>query len=132
LRRNARRGAVITIFTGVLFCILICFYAFSDALDIDRSSRDFARTVARIVPAGEPLVSYQKVSTRFVQYYGKSVGGVTDLSELQACYDKGDWIICLSGRIDDLKERSFRVVYAEESMSGEHKADAGGVLFHKE
>jgi 4-amino-4-deoxy-L-arabinose transferase-like glycosyltransferase len=132
LLRNARRGAVITIFTGTLLYILICFYAFSGALDIDRYSRDFARAVARIVPAGEPLVSYQMVSSRFVQYYGKSIAGINDLSALQACYDKGDWIVCLSEGASDLKKRSFRVVYADESVSGRHKSDAEGVLFHKE
>jgi hypothetical protein len=72
------------------------------------------------------------VSSRFVQYYGKSIEGINDLSELQARYDKGDWVVCLSGRISDLKKRSFRVVYVDESVSGRHKDDAEGFLFHKE
>jgi 4-amino-4-deoxy-L-arabinose transferase-like glycosyltransferase len=132
LQRHIRRGAVITIFTAALLYILICFYAFSDVLDINRYSRDFANMVALKVPSGEPLVSYQKVSSRFVQYYGKSVSGINDLSELQACYDKGYWIVCLSSRASDLKDVSFRRVYLDETVSGRHKSDAEGYLFHKE
>jgi 4-amino-4-deoxy-L-arabinose transferase-like glycosyltransferase len=134
LRRDILRGAVVTIFAGTLIYVMTCFYAFSDALDIDRYARDFAQTVNRLVPPSDTLVSYGMVSSRFVQYYGKSVPAVNELSELQACYGKGNWIVCLSNQIPRLKEMSFQVVYSSESnkpTKEKRKSDASGMLFHK-
>jgi 4-amino-4-deoxy-L-arabinose transferase-like glycosyltransferase len=134
LQRNVLRGAVITIFMGILIYVMTCFYAFSEALDKDSHSRDFAKTVSRMVPPSDTLVSYHLTSSRFIQYYGKSVPFMDDLSKLQACYDKGDWIVCLSDQASKLKEMSFQVVYSGESVEptdGKHKSDADGMLFHK-
>lgn len=134
LRRHLLHGAVITIFAGILIYVMTCFYAFSDALDMDSHSRDFAQTIARLVPSSDTLVSYGMASSRFVQYYGKSVPAVNELSKLQACYDKGNWIVCLSDQVSNLKEMPFRVAYSGESSeltNGKHKSDAAGMLFHK-
>jgi len=134
LRRQIQHGSVITIFAGILIYVTTCFYTFSDAMDINSYSRNFAQTVARLVPPSDTLVAYGMVSSRFVQYYGKAVPAINELSELQACYDKGNWIVCSSDQTSSLKDLPLHVVYSSESnkpTTGKHSSDATGLLFHK-
>lgn len=132
IRLNYLRRAVMIIFAATGLYILICFYAFSDVLDIDKHSRDFARSVARMVPPGGTLIGYRSLSSRFVHYYGKSVPCLETLSSIKTAYDQGDWIVCLTDDISEFEKMSFRLVCSGETPSGKHKSDASGYLFHKE
>jgi len=125
--------ACVAIFAAIAAWVMIADFCFLPLLDINRSSRDFAETVARIVPRSENLVSYGDTSSRFVQYFGKVVPDIRDESALVECYRKGGWIVAVSPHLEELDKIgcTFRKIYRSEKFSDEGKEDSRGALFHK-
>jgi 4-amino-4-deoxy-L-arabinose transferase-like glycosyltransferase len=130
LSKNKPAFACIGIFSGITVFVMISYISFGALIDIDRPARDFAEKIAQIVPSSDKLIAYEHTSSRFVQYFGKVVPEVTDISELSKDYDKGYWIVCASEHAEELKNVNFRTVYLEE-RDKKDKSDAGGVLFNK-
>jgi hypothetical protein len=130
--KNKSDWALVVVFAGIAFYTMAAQYFFLVPLDTDRCSRDFAQTVARMVPPAGTLVAYRNAPSRFVQYYGNVVTEITDITELQKRYQEGCWIVCPSDNLDDLKNEAFKTVYSVEDKDPGHKTDAVGRLFHKE
>jgi len=117
-------------FAGIVGWVMIFTLTFSDVLDIDRESRDFAQKAAQIVPQSDKVVSCGVTSSRFFQYFGKIVPEIKDTSELYEHYKQGEWIVAFSEYMKELdKDNRFRMVFYKE---GEHglKDDTRGALFH--
>jgi len=116
-------------FTGILVWFMFCYASFAGLLDKDRPSRDFAEKIAQIIPQSEKFVAYERVSSRFVQYFGRVVPEIQDKS---AMYEQGDWIIVISPYLDKLNDAAqLRRVYYRQRSSDKGKEDSGGALFHK-
>jgi len=117
-------------FAGIVGWVMIFTLTFSDVLDVSREARDFAQKTVQIVPQSDKLVAYEDISTRFVQYFGKVVPVIKDVSTLHEHYQQGEWIVAISGRVKKLdKDNRFRKVFYRERKEGV-KEDASGALFH--
>jgi hypothetical protein len=119
-------------FTGILVWFMFCYASFAGLLDKDRPSRDFAEKIAQIIPQSEKFVAYERVSSRFVQYFGRVVPEIQDKSAMYEHYEQGDWIIVISPYLDKLNDAAqFRRVYYRQRSPDKGKEDSGGALFHK-
>jgi 4-amino-4-deoxy-L-arabinose transferase-like glycosyltransferase len=119
-------------FTGLVIWIMTSYASFAALMDENRYTRDFAKTIAEIIPPSGRLVAYKHVSSRFVQYYGKAVPEIVNKSELYKHYEGGDWVICFSSNLKELTENvQMQKIRSEEIIEGVDKTDAGGTLFHK-
>jgi 4-amino-4-deoxy-L-arabinose transferase-like glycosyltransferase len=121
--------ATISVFSGIAVFILLCFYNFSVAADVDADPRDFARRIAALVPDSDKLIAYRRVTAAFVQYYGQVVPEISDLAELKEHYDQGCWIVCLSDNTVGLRNENLNIVYSCERKD-KRRSDSAGVLFH--
>jgi hypothetical protein len=136
------------IFGGITVWFMASFAYFSISLDENRSSRDFAKEIANIVPPSDKLIAYQDISSKFVQYFGRVVPIIQDKSLLYERYEQGDWIVCTFDFLNELKQDNrltevyckerttikiddiFKMVYySKGTKTG--KQDSGGSLFHK-
>lgn len=141
-------AACCVIFSGITIWFMVSFAYFSISLDENRFSRDFAKDIAGIVPPSDKLIAYQDISSKFVQYFGKVVPVIQDKSLLYERYEQGDWVVCTSAFLNELKQDNrlievyyrerttikiddiFRMVYySQGARTG--KQDSGGSLFHK-
>ena len=119
------------LFCGIVVWTMVMFAGFSDVADVDRPARDFAEKISRIVPNSNKLVAYNYISARFVQYFGKVVPVIEDKSLLYERYRQGDWVVCVSGYLQELaSDERFRKVYCSELLEGA-KQDTAGALFHR-
>jgi len=118
-------------FAGIVGWVMIFTLTFSDFLDIDRKSRDFAQKIAQIVPQSDKLVAYGDISSRFIHYFGKVAPEITDVSALHEHYQQGEWIVVTSEHlINDVDvDKSLRKVYYRQKKPG-LKYDTGGALYH--
>lgn len=117
------------VFAGVLVWSMISYASFASLVDGFRYSRDFSKKVAQIVPPGENVIAYKKISSNFVHYFGKTVPVVSDVNELYDRYQSGDWVVATLDGIKELtQDNSFREVYHKDKPDqiGEFRA-----LFHK-
>jgi 4-amino-4-deoxy-L-arabinose transferase-like glycosyltransferase len=117
---------------GIAVWTLVFYTAFWIATDTDKYSRDFAKSIAAIIPKSDRLVAYYQVSVKTVQYFGKVIPVIDDPNELYKHYESGDWILCDSNYIDELNSHlQLRKVYSKDNTNNEKKRGSGGVLFHK-
>ncbi len=117
-------------FACIIGWFMIFTLTFSDVLDINREARYFAQKTDQIVPHSDKLVAYEDISIRFVQYFGKVVPVVKDVSTLHEHYQQGEWIVATSEHLKDLKnDKSVRKVYYQQRKKG-LKEDTSGALFH--
>ena len=132
VRKAKVNTACIAGLAGIAVWTTVFYTVFWVTIDVDRYSRDFAKTVAEIIPKTDQFVSYKHVSSRFVQYYGKTIPEVNDSNEVFKRYEEGDWIICSSQYLGEFDlNKQLRTVYSKNITEGEEKEDAGGTLFHK-
>lgn len=116
---------------GLVIWVVTLYTGHAAVFNIDRYSRDFAGQISQIVPAGEKLVAYRAISSRFVHYFGQVVPIIEDKSQLQEYYDRGAWVVCTYDHLQELvPDKLFRRVYYKERPK-DGKEDAGGVLLHK-
>ncbi len=100
--------------------------------DYNRYSRDFSSKVSQIVPLPNRLVSYKKVSARFVQYFGRVVPEIEDGNELLKHYQNGGWIVAMDNDLKELeKSKSFAEVFYQEKTDRQGLENVPGALFHK-
>jgi len=117
-------------FAGIVVWVMIFALTFSNFFDINSEARDFAQKTAQIVPQSDKLIAYGGISTRFVQYFGKVVPEIRDVSTLHEYYQQGEWIVANSGHLKDLEnDKSLREVYYQQRKPG-LKEDTSGALFH--
>jgi len=117
-------------FAGIIVWVMIFTSTFSDFLDINSEARNFARKTAQIVPQSDKLAAYGGASTRFVQYFGKVVPVIEDVSTLHERYQQGEWIVATSEHLKDIdNDKSLRKVYYQQRKQG-LKEDTSGALFH--
>jgi len=135
LFRKQKPGyATCLIFTGIIFWCLLAKAFLEPQLDTDKYARNVAVEVARRVPPSETVVAFQSASSRFVQYYGKTIPIVSDETALKEIYEKGGWIFCNLEKLEAIKKYGpFDVVYSETEIADTRvkKRDYGGALFHK-
>jgi 4-amino-4-deoxy-L-arabinose transferase-like glycosyltransferase len=130
--KNKPVMAVTAAFAGVAVWSAVFYTTFWVTIDVDRYSRDFAKTVAVIIPESGELVAYKHVSSRFVQYFGRTVVEINDPNEVYKHYEDGDWILCGSDYLEEFNShKHLRTVYLRNIIEGEEKGDAGGAIFHK-
>jgi 4-amino-4-deoxy-L-arabinose transferase-like glycosyltransferase len=117
-------------FAGIVGWVMIFMLTFSDFLDIDREARNFAQKTAYIVPQSDKIIAYKDISTRFLQYFGKVVPVIEDISTLHEHYQQGEWIVAISGHLKELdNDKSLRKVYYQQKKE-KLKEDTSGALFH--
>jgi 4-amino-4-deoxy-L-arabinose transferase-like glycosyltransferase len=125
-------SACLSIFIGIAVWCMIAYPASLPFWDVNRPLRDFAETVAHIVPSSENLVSYKNTPTKFVQYFGRVVPEIKDKSALYNHYEQGDWVVGILSYMDELvQDGRFRQVYYWERVQHNEKKYPGGALFHK-
>jgi len=130
--RNKPAFACAVIFIGITAWFMISNSCFLPFLDINRSSRDFAETVARMVPQSDKLISYKGVPSEFVHYFGKTVPSINDKSQLHDYYQQGYWVVGVSERQSELaRDNRFERVYYKENVTNDKNNDTGAALFHK-
>lgn len=130
--KDKRVPAGIVGLAGIAVWTLVFYTAFWIATDIDAPPRDFARTLATIIPKSDQLVTYKHVSMKTVQYFGKVIPVIDDPNELYKHYESGDWVLCDSEYLNELNSRlQLRKVYSKDKIIDEKKSGSSGVLFHK-
>jgi len=96
-----------------------------------RYSRVFAGKIAEAVGDGQ-LIGYKYVTIRFVHYFGKQVGIVNDISQINEKYRQGEWIVATEPHLKDLEESGqFEVVFKELEAVRRRGKPVSGALFHK-
>jgi 4-amino-4-deoxy-L-arabinose transferase-like glycosyltransferase len=130
--RRKPAAALSVIFSGIVIWSMASKAIFGTVLDENRFSRDFAERAAEIVPPSGRLVAYKHLSSRFVQYFGRIVPEISEISQIEKDYEQGAWVICDFTYLEELLQGShFRVIYSDTLEPGENKDDMGGDIFHK-
>lgn len=94
---------------------MVFFSYFAVSLDEDKHISDFGKAAAAIIPPTEKLVAYKYVPLMIVQYFGRTVPKITDISELNSYYQQGCWIFCTASYVEQLsREKGFRIIYLAE------------------
>jgi len=130
--RRKPAAALSVIFSGIVIWAMSSKAIFGTVLDVDRFSRDFAERAAEIVPPSGRLVAYKHLSSRFVQYFGKVVPVISEISQIEKDYEQCNWVVCDLAYLKELMQLNrFREIYSEAIEPGKYKPDAGGKIFHK-
>jgi 4-amino-4-deoxy-L-arabinose transferase-like glycosyltransferase len=130
--KNKPVFACLSVFIGITVWFMVAYSAIAPLSDRDRPLRNFAEKLARTVPQTEKLVAYKKVSSTFVQYFGRVVPVIKDKSALYNQYEQGDWVVGISGYENKLvQDNRMRLLCYWERDRNNEKKYPGGVLFHK-
>lgn len=127
-----KTGALAALFVGYTISIMVAYVCFVNPTNYNNSSREFSKAAGAMVPDVEKLVAYKKVSARFVQYSGRRVETVKDVSEIISHYKKGSWILATGDDLDELKRNGqFEAAFFAEKGERQSSADVGAALLHK-
>ncbi|MFH1369856.1 MAG: glycosyltransferase family 39 protein [Planctomycetota bacterium] len=119
------------LFVWLLALIMIVYVGFVSPLDDNISMKRFALAVSRKVPLTNKLVSYKKVSPRFVNYFGRQVPEVETESEVESFYRQGRWITAFGGGMDELlKTKRFELVFTGKIIERYGRKSFAAGLFH--
>ena len=130
--QNRKIAAVVLFFVGYCAILMTAYVYLISPMDYNIPSRAFSTQIGRLVPADKPLVAYNNVSARTIQYVGRIIPEITNYADVYKRYENGEWIIATGSSYKDLIEDGrFNTVYCEETAERSGSNDVEGALFHK-
>jgi 4-amino-4-deoxy-L-arabinose transferase-like glycosyltransferase len=124
--------ATVLLFAGYCAVVMIIFIYFLIPMDYNNPSRIFSLKIGSTVATNETLIAYKSVSARTVQYTGRIIPEITDMSDLYKRYEQGQWIIATGNNYKNLiADGRFNSVYYQQIAERSGPRDIEGALFHK-
>jgi len=114
------------------YCILIMIAYSTIALprSSTRFARKFALDVKNQIPQNENLIAYERITMRFVFYFGRIVPIVEDKEQLYQRYQQGDWVVATGEYFDELiKDGRFEI---KRQWDATLRHNTKGAVFLKE
>jgi 4-amino-4-deoxy-L-arabinose transferase-like glycosyltransferase len=125
--------ACVALFCGITVIMTFNYIGLLNILSPDRSVKEFAVKVARIVPAADKTVSYGKVPANFIHYFGRTVQKVDDEAELNNLYREGFWVVSFGRDMDKLENTGrYRILYSDTKAKQRGANILEGGLFHEQ
>jgi 4-amino-4-deoxy-L-arabinose transferase-like glycosyltransferase len=130
--QNKKIAAIVLFFIGYCATLMTVYVYLICPMDYNIPSRIFSTQIGRLVPADKPLIAYNNVSARTIQYVGRIIPEITDYADVYRRYENGQWIIATGSNYKDLiADGRFSTVYYEETAERSGSNDVEGALFHK-
>lgn len=131
--KRQRKDVALVLFFTAYSLILATGYCFFIAPESEwEISKQFASDVAGEIPANEPVISYGRVTPRFVHYFGKDAPLETKTSTVFEKYEKGYWVVA-TGKFADQLQTDSRFETVKQWKNAEVQKDEviRGAIFHR-